>query len=498
MTTGRLRANIAANIVGTSITALAGLVAAPLVYRAFGAEAYGLVGVYLLLQGLMPLFDLGITPGLARAIAWHRGRGEAGALPTLLRLAHLPLAVISIASVLIMVVAAPLIAEGWLLPRDMSAGEVKLALVLMALALALRLFGALNRSALMAMELQAKANLAQATAAIARTFGALGFAVATGTGVLGFLALQILVSAFDWWWCARLLRPAMPASATAVDRATLASHARFAVGIAGLSALWLLASQIDRLVLSKELALDEYGRFSLAVHLASVVALGVAAIHGAALPRLTRLFAACDAPGARSLYGLVTALTVSASAGLLVGLMVAGPRWLPRFTGPSGDGLDPAPVAIAYAVGQAGLAVLGLAYLLQSARGSLRLHALMTALHAGVLVPLVLLLANREVMWLAVGIAMVHWLFVLAWMPIPHARHLDGGHLRWMMHDLLPSLATAGVIGFALVRLCAGLRGEAVTAMVATLGGSIVFASASAAHAGLRGEAIAWWRTRHG
>lgn len=497
MTPGRLRTNIAANALGTGVTALAGLLAAPLVYRALGPEGYGLVGVYLLLQGLMPLFDLGITPGLARAIAWHRGRGQPGAVPTLIRLAHVPMAVVAAAFVLTMLAAAVPIAEGWLRPQALSTGDVALALVLMSLALSLRLLGALNRAALMAMEMQAKANLAQAVAATARTFGALGVAYATDTGVIGFLVAQIPVSAIEWWWCAHLLRPSMPGQATPVARAELVAHARFALGIAGLAALWLLASQVDRLLLSIMLSLDDYGRYSLAVHVAAIVALGVSAIHAAALPRLTRLFAAGELGRARLLYGLTTALTVATAGALLSGLATAGPIWLPRLAGLDGAGLDPMPVALAYAVGQSGLAVLGLAYLLQSARGRLRLHAMVTILHTTAVVPLVLFLANRGVLPMAIGIALVHWFFVLAWMPIAHRRHLEAGHLRWLQKDLLPSLVAACAMGILLASVGANIHGDWAIAMVSVVGAGMVFAVACAAHAGLRAEALAWSRRRH-
>lgn len=493
----RLGANIAANALGLGVTALAGVLSAPLIFRAFGAEAYGLIGVYLMLQALMPLFDLGVTPGLARALAWHRGVGENGQAVTLLRLAHLPVGFVAVLFLALTVACAQPLAGAWMQLRSIQESEVELALVLMASALALRMFGALNRGALMALERQAEANLVQTSAVIARTFGALSLAIVSQTGVLGFLAAQIPISLLEWWWCVRRLKAALPFPPERVSTSVLKMHARFALGIAALAAIWLLSSQVDKIALSRTLHLDDYGRFSLAVHLAMVVSLGVAAIHGAALPRLTSLFSSGNEVRARCVYGLATALSVASSVACCVALYVAGPYWIDRVVGGELGAINAFPVAAFYAIGNVAMGLLGLAYLLQSARGALRLHSAMTVVHAVILVPLVMVLANEGALDVAIAIAVVHWIFVVVWLPIPHRAYLQGGHAGWLRRDALPpavAACLASLIPLAIARL---VGGPWIDTLLAIGGAGLVFCASCAAHAGMRAELRGWWEGRH-
>lgn len=495
---GQLSRNIAANAIGAALSSVAAVASAPLIFRVLGPEAYGLVGVYLLAQGLMPLFDLGVTPALARAIAWHRGKGESGAIVTLLRLAHLLLLFLSLAFVLVVALGADALAHTWLKPQEANGDEISLALILMAAALAVRMLGVLNRAALMAMERQPTANLIQTLAALSRTFGALAFCFATDSGILGFLAFQLPVSVVEWLWCSRALNGVLPDAPVPVSREQLLSHGRFALRIASLSALWLASSQIDKIVLSKVLPLDEYGAFSLGAHLAAVVPLGVGAVHGAIQPRLTRLYAAGEDASARHLYGLATAITIGVAAALLAALLLGGSIWLPLVSAGSATDLDSFRVGFWYAFGHIGLGVLGLAYILQSAKGVLGLHAAMTALHTSVLIPVVLTLADESrVIELVASCAVVHWLFVLLWLPLTHQRFLAGGHWGWLRRDLLPSTLAVAAILAGLWSLGVIASGPWSASLIALLGALVVLAAACLANADFRSIARGWLERQH-
>ena len=495
---GRLSGNVIANAIGAAVGSAAALVSAPLIFRVLGPEAYGFVGLYVLAQGLMPLFDLGITPALSRAVAWHRGRGELGSVAWLLRLAHLPLLVVSLLFVLVVAATADTITAFWLQPGEISPDEAADALTLMAVALGIRVFGVLNRAALMAMEQQVSSNLVQSLSVLARTLGALGFCWATSTGITGFLAFQVPVSFAEWVCCFFILRRCLPEAATPIPRAQLSVHCRFAIRIAGLSALWLLASQFDKLMLSRTLPLDEYGSFSLGVHLATIVPLGVAALHAAVQPRLTRLYGAGDPDAASRLYGLATTFTLGISLALLAAFLVAGHVWVPMVSGAARTRIDPFFVGMWYAFGHVALSVLGLAYILQSARGSLRLHAAMTVLHTFLVVPLVLLLGNESrVLELVVCSALLHWLFVLFWLPLAHRRFLPGGHWHWVRRSVFPPVMVA--LPAIAILWCMSAVAESLwsSAALGTFGAVTIFVAACSADREVREFARGWMGRRH-
>ena len=64
-----VRRNAIANFVGQGWTALIGLAFIPIYIRLLGIEAYGLVGVFAVLQSWLAILDLGLTPTLSREMA---------------------------------------------------------------------------------------------------------------------------------------------------------------------------------------------------------------------------------------------------------------------------------------------------------------------------------------------------------------------------------------------------------------------------------------------
>jgi len=487
---------MAANIAGTAVAAAAAVLSAPLIYRWLGPDAYGLVGVYVLFQTLMPLFDAGITAGLARAVAWHRER-SLGEVRTLVATAQRPVIVLAILFFVIAIACAGVAAEHWLGHSSMSVSSVRTTLWLMAGALAARMVAGVWRATLMALELQVRANAIQAFAAVARTFGALVFAAATRTGVVGFFAVQVPISLLEGAVYRHVLRTVLPTEALPIPREALRGHMRFALGIAGLSAAWLATSQIEKALLADRLSLSGYGAYSLGVHVASVIILGVGTIHGAVLPRMTRQVAAGEMAPMRALYALATALTVAVSCAVVVAIAIGGRTLVPSLR-VAVDGIDPLQVAWLYGFGNMAVALLALAYQLQNARGVLRFHAWGTGLQACIQLPLMAWAASSgDVVRTAWTFACVNWLFVIAWMPIAHAKFLPGGHVPWLYKDLLPSLVTGAVVGWSAIRIAHALPEGPAWGLVATsVGVAATMISALLANASAR-AVLREWRAAH-
>lgn len=493
----RLRDNVAANVAGTAVAAVAAVLSAPLIYRWLGPDAYGLVGIYVLLQTLMPLFDAGITAGLARAVAWHRGR-SLGEVRSLLHAAQRPAVMLALFFLAIAFASADFASKNWIGHAGIPVAFVRTTLWCMGCALAVRMVGGLWRATLMALELQVRANAIQAFAAVARTFGALVIAYATRTGIVGFFAFQIPISVVEAACYRHALRQVFSADASPIPRAELKAHVRFALGIACLSAAWLATSQIEKVLLADRLPLSGYGAYSLGIHVASVILLAVGAVHGAILPRMTRQVAAREDAPLRELYGLATALTVAMSCAVLVAIVIGGRLLVPSLRVPV-DGIDPLHVAWIYGFGNMAVALLALAYQLQNARGVLRFHAWATGLQALIQVPMMAWAASSgDVVRTAWTFVFVNWLFVVAWIPVAHARFLPGGHLAWLATHLLPSLFAGALAGWIGIRLAQAIPGGPAWGLLATaVGSSASFLSALAINPAAQG-AIRTWRRSDG
>lgn len=64
-----VKSNTIANYIGQIYMMLIGIVVTPLYLQHLGAEAYGLVGFFALMQAWMNLLDLGLSPTLGRQAA---------------------------------------------------------------------------------------------------------------------------------------------------------------------------------------------------------------------------------------------------------------------------------------------------------------------------------------------------------------------------------------------------------------------------------------------
>lgn len=68
-----LKRNLIANYLGQGWNALMGLAFVPLYIKYLGMEAYGLIGLFALLQAWLSLLDMGMTPTLNPEMARFSG-----------------------------------------------------------------------------------------------------------------------------------------------------------------------------------------------------------------------------------------------------------------------------------------------------------------------------------------------------------------------------------------------------------------------------------------
>jgi O-antigen/teichoic acid export membrane protein len=492
--TDRLRRNVTASIAGAGVAAAASVLSAPLIFRELGAEGYGLVGFYLLLQGLLPLVDVGVTAGLARAVAWHHGNGALGQVRSLVTLARRPISIFAVLLFAVFVASSHLIQAHWLGGDDLDATATFECLLLMGAALALRMPMLLDRAALGALERQVPVNAIQAAAAVARTLGALAISASTQSGALGFFAVQPVVSFLESIGYRICLRRLLTVAAEPVGRRELATHVRFSLVLAALSALWLASSQLDRLVLSAVLPLDEFGSYSLGVHLASAITLGVGAFQGAVQPRLTRLLAAGADDGVRELYGLSTAVSLSMGFTALVALIQGG-ALIPSVRN-AVHYMDPMAIAVIYGAGNIAVALLAQVYQLQNAHGDLRLHAWVTVSQAMLLAPaLVATALTGSARSTAITYAIVNAALALAWLPVVHRRFIRSSHRRWWLQDCLPPLLAGLLCVFGSLAIAPHSYGGTTAAVTITaVSVTVTLLLTGLAHHGVRREALRWWR----
>jgi O-antigen/teichoic acid export membrane protein len=436
------RRNVIATYSSQIYVTLAAIVMVPLYVRYMGAEAYGLVGFFAMLQMWFQLLDMGLSSTMARETARFQGGARNGVeLRRLLRTLEgifIGLGVIGAAAIM---AGSDAIAAGWLKVQQLPLEEVRNAVILMAAIVALRWVCGLYRGAITGFEQLVWLSGWNAVVATVRFVLVIPFFIYVGTSPTEFFDFQLAVALVETavlvWKTYRLLPEDDGKERPAWDWAPLRSVLKFSLGIAFTNSVWVVVTQTDKLLLSKLLPLSEYGYFTLAVLVASGVLILSGPISGVLLPRLTRLSAEGDEAGLIRLYRDATQLVgvIAVPASLMLACFARQVLW--AWTGNAEIAARAAPVLTLYALGNGILALGAFPYYLQFAKGDLRLHIIGNALFVVLLVPALVWGTRRYgavgagYAWLAANLA-----FFLFYVPRVHARFVKGLHLKWLTRDV--------------------------------------------------------------
>lgn len=437
-----IKRNVAASYVGQIYAVLISVIMAPVYLSYMGTEAYGLIGFFTMLVGLIQLLDMGLTATVVRETALRRG-GElsAGELRIFIRGLEIIFGTISITAAAAILLLSHQIATRWLKVHNLSTTDVQISIGIMGVLVPLRWVGGLYRGILIGFERMtwlAGYNILLATL---RFVGVLAVFKLFGVNVKYFFAYQFVVSTVDLlgvWIMSRHLVGHDEGTHKAFSWAPLRKRAAFSLTIAFVQTMGVLLTQTDKLVLSKSLPLAMFGIFSLAVAAAGVISVAGSPISQALLPRLTKLLAERQEDAAYRLYGAATqTVGVIIYPGVVALAFLAGPIFR-AWTGHVDITHHAAIIMRLYAIGNGAGAFSMFSYYIQFARGKLRLHFIGTAIVVAVLIPAFIWSGIRYGgIGTGAAAAIVGCSYFLFWVPIVHARFLPGRHLDWLINDIL-------------------------------------------------------------
>ena len=449
----------------------------PMYVRYMGAEAYGLVGFFAMLQAWFQLLDMGLTPTMARETARYNGGAiDAVGLRRLLRALEGIFIVIAVLGGGAMMAGASAIAGKWLKVKQLPLDQVEHAIMLMAVIVALRWICGLYRSAITGFEQMVWLSGFNIAIATARFVLVIPFLIYISNNPVDFFAYQLTLALIEvmtlWIKTYRLLPTVAVANRTPWDWEPLRKVLKFSLSIAFTSSVWVLVTQTDKLVLSKLLPLAEYAYFTLAVLVASGVMVISGPISGALLPRLTKLSAAGDEAGLIQLYRNATQFVAVIAVPVALVLALFSEQVLWAWTGDSSIVAKAAPVLTLYALGNGILALAAFPYYFQFAKGDMKLHMIGNVLFVVFLIP-ALLWATWQYGVKGAGYA---WLganacYFFLWIPRVHRRFVKGLHTRWLLNDLGVIVCPAIVAAMLLQNFLGWPQGRAeVTLMIMLVG----------------------------
>lgn len=439
-----LKNNILSNYISQLYMTVIGILMVPMYVRYMGAEAYGLVGFYGMLQSWFQLLDIGLTPTLSREAARYQGGAtDALSLRRLLRVLEgifLGVAIIGCAA---MIIGSRAIASDWLKVRDLPQIEVEYSIKLMALIVGLRWVCGLYRGALAGFEKIVWLSGLNIIISTARFVLVIPFLFFVTTKPSGFFSYQLAIALLEAVVLVIQTYRLMPVTSldhyTAWQMQPLRKVLKFSLSIAITGTLWVLVTQSDKLILSKLITLTDYAYFAMAVMVAGGVGVISGPISGAILPRLTKLNAQEDEVGMISLYRSSTQLVavIAIPTALVLAFFAEQVLWV--WTGNSDIVHKVSSVLALYALGNGILALGAFPYYLQFAKGNLKLHLVGSALFVVLFLP-ALLLATTKYGMIGPGYAWfgTHAILFLFWLPFVHSRLYKGLHSKWLLIDVIP------------------------------------------------------------
>ena len=435
MTLGR---NLLAGLANSIWSALIGLAVVPYYLKYLGIEAYGLIGFFVTTQALLSLLDMGMAPTINREVARCSASGnlqQAGKLLHTLAVVYWGMA--GLIALLILVVA-PLIAEYWLQSKQLSPQTISHAVMLMGVVVACRWPIGLYQGALIGahrLTVSSAINMAMVTA------GSLGAVL-----VLAFVSPTI-EAFFIWQACVGLVYAITIRYATwriigklnqkRFDIDKLKSVWHFTAGMSAIGLTGLVFTQMDKVVLSKMLGLDEFGHYMLATVVASGLSVLIAPVYPVVYPRFSALVALGDTEKLKELYRLGTRMLAAVIFPIAIVLAVFAKDLVYVWTGNLSMASSVAPVISLLVLGSALNGVMYFPYALQLAFGKTWIPLTINILLMCLLVPLIVYLAQT---YGALGCAMAslisQMVYVMFGPWLTHRYIIKGLWPKWLFQDV--------------------------------------------------------------
>ncbi|MCO8165829.1 oligosaccharide flippase family protein [Pseudomonas sp. 21LCFQ010] len=432
------------NYAGQAYVLLVGIAVMPFYLAHLGAEAYGLIGFFTVLQAWLQLLDAGLSPSLVRAVTQQpadaAGRQASGRLLRSFELLFVPL---TVGCALAVHLVSAWLASQWLNAQVLSAQTVSDCISLMGVIIALRLYATLYRSGLQGLEQHAWLNAANVLVATLRYFGALLLVSLWSQEVRDFFLFQVLVSLLESLLFAVRAWRQMPAGLAGFDAALVRPLMPFAASLSFTAILWIVLTQLDKVLLAERLPLDEYGYFALIALIATGLLTLTNPLVQTLLPRLARLMAENREADMHRLFLDAHRFVCTLLFPLAGIIALHGQALIYAWTGDLQAARWSQPVLGWYVLGSAIMAISGFQFYLQYAYGQIRLHVTYSLVCAVISVPLtVWAIHELGVLGAALSWAGLRLVSLAIWPLIVHRRLAPALHGPWLRDLLRISLMT--------------------------------------------------------
>lgn len=432
-----------ANYIGQFYTMFIGIFMLPFYLKYLGAEAYGLVGFFTVLMSWMALLDMGLSTTLQRETAKLKDK-----INGLLELKKITLSIEILYFVMSMIIfifvffGSYWLAINWLDFKELSIETVEISIKIMAFMLVFRWLVGLYSGSVLGFEEQVWFNKYKVVIDTLKFVGAFLLIVFISSDIVYLFLYQLVIGLIEFV----IIKIKVNSFFKSVEKVKpsivkLKKIAPFALGIAYTAGIWIFITQLDKLMLSHYLPLEQYGYFALVIAVANAILQLFQPIGQAILPRMTSLLSNGKEQEMINLYHKSTQLVAIIVLSVSGMVAVFSYELLYSWSGNLEASIWASPVLFWYALGNGAVALLSFQYYMQYAHGNLNYHVKGNT-YFGFIQIVVIALAVHFYGAIGAGIAWfgLQTFFLLWWPGFIHSKFAPGIHKNWIFKDILPIL----------------------------------------------------------
>lgn len=322
-----MKKNIIANLAGRFWSILSNFLFIPLYIKYLGFESYSVISFTLLIAGIMAILDSGLTSTLSREFARKdKSNEEKFRIFKTLESGYLIIVLLCISLIFIF---SGFIAHRWINVKSFSSDQISYFLKIISFEVGFQLLFRFYAGGLLGLDKQVVANIYQIGWGIFRN-GLVIFAIIFFPDLkIFFLWQAVSTIIFTVLTKISLQRKISDKNPLAIDfkieKDVIRNVGKFAGGMLLISVVASFNTQVDKVIISKLLSIDNLGYYTIAIAVSQVVVVVIGPIITSTLPLFTAHASEKNAGAVSNLYD-ETNLIISIMVSIIFALLMFYPH----------------------------------------------------------------------------------------------------------------------------------------------------------------------------
>jgi O-antigen/teichoic acid export membrane protein len=299
-----VRHNLLANLGGKGLTLIISLICVPIYIRFLGIGGYGLIGIWMTLETVANIIDLGLSPTITREMAACSTRPDgAQEARDLVRTLEIGYWLIGVVIGGVIIACASPIAVHWLSSTQLPPATLHSAIILIGFLILSRWPITFYIGGLNGLERQVLLSIITTGYSYLRSLGSVLILYFVSPTIFAFFVFQIIINVFQTIILTVSLWHCLPSGQTPrIRHELLRGIWRFAGGNTALTLIWLITSSLDKLIVSAMLPLEVFGYYTLGSRIALCLSSGSQSLFSVFFPVFSREAAANNESRLADLY----------------------------------------------------------------------------------------------------------------------------------------------------------------------------------------------------